>query len=761
MAENFSVLVSAEFDNSSVNKLQSDIKKALKGEPIPIKIDIGDAEKQINSLKQQIETLSKIKISSPTLSSGGKDNNIKKSISEITQAYNDLLKIQKQYNSTKIKITGLDTEKDAKQISVLSGQLQRLQADYNNLNQAFGKHFSTDQIDNLNRVAEITGNKIDAINAKLQDTSALNKKKEEINNINADYQRLMETLKKVNATEFNLTKLKSSEGNTAQITELENKLKSLKSTYQQLYDTTNQKLSPTQMNSIIKETENAKSKLKELDAKLQDTKKKQDELLGQRRTAFNSQIDVWVKGNSAALKTFGADIERIKRELKSCDNTGLTKLKAEFREVQQQAKLAGVATQTFGDRIKSAISNIPNALTSSLAMYFNSMTLFTKVFNSIRDGISTVKDLDTALVDLQKTTTASASQLNDFFFEANDVAKKYGSTTQEIIQSAADWSRLGYSLTDSKQMAKLSSQMKSISPGMTIDEATNGMVSAMKAYGIEANQVLDGLMSKVNKIGNTAALTNSDIMVGLEHSASAMKAMGSSLEENIALFTAIQEISQNASKSSNALRSVALRVRGYNEETEELDENLINITGDVIDLTKVASNNFKGVSLFTDETQTEYKDLYQYFKEISEIYDEIAAKPRQELLEKLFGKTRAAEGAALIQNFEAAEKAMNNMANSAGSADAELATIEQSMEYKLNRLSETATGIMQNLFQRDDMKAVIDGFSNVLELLDSLTEKLGLFKTLGLGLSAALSLNNIGRDKLFSLKIQSLCVLYI
>lgn len=91
----------------------------------------------------------------------------------------------------------------------------------------------------------------------------------------------------------------------------------------------------------------------------------------------------------------------------------------------------------------------------------------------------------------------------------------------------------------------------------------------------------------------------------------------------------------------NALRSIALRIRGYDEETEQLSDDLVNITGDVINLTKVASNNYKGVSLFTDATQKHYKDVYDYLEGISEIWDELDAKTKQTLMEKLFGKNRA------------------------------------------------------------------------------------------------------------------------
>ena len=60
----------------------------------------------------------------------------------------------------------------------------------------------------------------------------------------------------------------------------------------------------------------------------------------------------------------------------------------------------------------------------------------------------------------------SGSDLVSFYEEANDAAKKLGVTTKDIIQSAADWSRLGYSdKTSSTMMAKLAAQFSAISPG--------------------------------------------------------------------------------------------------------------------------------------------------------------------------------------------------------------------------------------------------------------------------------------------------------
>lgn len=209
------------------------------------------------------------------------------------------------------------------------------------------------------------------------------------------------------------------------------------------------------------------------------------------------------------------------------------------------------------------------------------------------------------------------------------------------------------------------------------------------------------------------------------------------LKDLSAVSYAVSNLVKGESNRLNALRSISLRIRGYDEETEQLSEDLVDIKGKVIDLTKTASNP-QGVSLFTDETQTEYKSIYQYLQEISQIYDELGAKEKQDLMELLFGKNRANIGQAILQNFSAAEKAMDNMSNSAGNADAEMEVIEQSIEYKLNALKETWVGIAQDLFNREDVGNMVERLTDLSEAIGWLVDKLGLVGTAvaGIGITA-------------------------
>lgn len=364
---------------------------------------------------------------------------------------------------------------------------------------------------------------------------------------------------------------------------------------------------------------------------------------------------------------------------------------------------------------------------------------------SVQDGlrlaqnaINTVVELDTALVDLKKTTSMTSTELNKFYYDANDVAKQMGVTTQEIIEQASAWSRLGYSSKEaSTEMARLSSKFAAISPGMDTTEAQEGLVSIMKAFDVETSEVESKIINKINVLGNKFAENNQDVVEGLKRSSAAMAAMNQSFEDTAALFTGGMEILQDAESMGTALRTLSMRMRGYSEETGELDNELVNLKGDVLDLTKTA-NNAQGISIFTDATQQHYKSMVQYLGEIADEWDQISEVNQTALLQKLFGKNRAQAGAAILGNFDQVRKAIQEMEDSAGSADREMEAIESSLEFKINRLKETWVGTAQQIADRGDIGKGIDALYEVSEAIGFIIDKVGILNIGIVGLTAAL-----------------------
>lgn len=418
----------------------------------------------------------------------------------------------------------------------------------------------------------------------------------------------------------------------------------------------------------------------------------------------------------AKIKAYYAEIES------GNPSMSLDKIHGEILKIYNAEVEAGRAGRTLWDTLKnSGFHQIAAQMAGMVGVY--------DVINLGRNAFNTVKELDYALVDLKKTTAMNESQLESYYYDANDVAKQMGVTTKEIIDQSSAWSRLGYNTAEaSKTMAQLSSQFASISPGMDTTTSQEGLVSIMKAWNIGYQDVKSEIMDNINALGNSMAEDNQDIVEGMERSAAALASVGTSYQDAFAMFSGIQEVLQNAEVSGRALRSIAMRVRGYDESTEELSEDLKNVTGELTDLTKTAEHT-QGVSIFKEGSTTEFKSLVDYFGEIHDIWDEMSQKQQNDFLQKAFGKTQAQAGAALIQNYSAVTKSLEVMDNAAGSSDREMETVKQSITYKLNELKETWVGTVQDLANRKDLSLIMSGLIGISKGLGFVIDKLGLVPT--------------------------------
>ena len=420
-----------------------------------------------------------------------------------------------------------------------------------------------------------------------------------------------------------------------------------------------------------------------------------------------------------------AQFQQLRENLKRVDNQmDLRKWTAQFSTFKSEVKAAGKNMQSLGDILKNNVGKV--------LQWVSATTLLFRAFRLLRSALTTIVDLDTAMIDLQKVTTATREEYDRFYHSANGTAKALGVTTEEVISQTAEWARLGYAMQDAARLAENSAIFEAISPDMDITQATDGLVSIIKAYDLDVEDSLDGIISKVNEVGNKFAVSNGDIVEAMTRSSAAMAAANNTFEETVALATAAIEITRDAATVGNGLKTLSMRIRGYDEETEEYSADVSELTGTIADLTKVASNNNRGISLFEADDPETYRSTYDILSDIADIWDELTDKNRANLLEALFGKRQAQIGAAILSNFDQARSAIVKMEESAGNAGREMDKITQSLDYKLNALKETWVGVAQNLFQTDGMKLVVDALNLVSNGIDQLTEKLGLFGTIGL-----------------------------
>lgn len=807
MAEEFKVLIGTELDTASIDSLKQQIS-GIKTNPVKIKIDTSDVTSQINKIKNQIQNLSGIKIN---LTGGNVGGEAVKNVSEATKVYNDLMRIQKQLNSTRIKINGLDATKDTKQIGILSGQLQRLQADYNNLYHTFNKHFSTDQLDNLNRAFEVTSNQISATNAKMSDTSAIKQQE-------TAFKELLNISQQISKTELKIGGLKGIGGHSNEVAELESQLNNLRNTYQQLATSMQGNLSTDQLRTLSQQTYDTADKLNVLNARIQDTKQKlantslnnfandagkinkiteqfvnlktktvevesamtkfkqsvlnmnvakqsgdvdkivqsyneyenaikrvsaelkrasSVDSLNHARTNLSSQMDVWLNNNSAAAARFGIQIKALQKELASCDATRLNGIKTEFTEITRQAQIAGVATQSFGDKFKDQLSK--------LSTYFSASMLIMTSIRGLKEMYQNVMDIDTAFTELKKVTDETDASYNKFLSNAASNAKEIGTTIDNYITSSADFARLGYTFNQSQELAKVANIYNVVGDDITdVNEATQSIISTMKAFGIEADNSIS-IVDKFNEVGNDFAISSGGIGEAMTRSASSMAAANNTIDETIALITAANTVVQDAPRVGNAFKTISMRIRGAKTELKEagLDaDGMAESTAKLREEIKALS----GVDIMINDDT--FKSTYQIMDELSAKWQNLTDIQQASITELIAGKHQGNVMSSLMNNFNIARQALDVSLNSEGSAMKEHKKWMESLEARVQKLAATFQSLSQTFLSSDFLKGLVDGLTSIINIIDVVLDKFDVMPVLISAISMALSFKGIGFVKL-------------
>ena len=330
-----------------------------------------------------------------------------------------------------------------------------------------------------------------------------------------------------------------------------------------------------------------------------------------------------------------------------------------------------------------------------------------------RDAVQAVKELDNALTELRVVSNASDYSLSQVSKQAYQLAQNLGSTTSEIVKSITDWRRLGETIEDSLKLAENAAKL-SVGGLMEVSSATESLVSAMKAYGYEVQEV-SSIVDKFIYIGNNYSITSEDLATSLEKSSGALVAAGNSLEQAMALEVAGNTVIQDADSVSNALKAISMRLRGtkgsalseIGEDTDGLVESASKLYTKVKQLTKTLSNP-EGVEII-DKTNNSYKSTYQILLEISKVWNEIGDIQQAELLESLAGKVRGSAVAAILSQ---GEQAIENSLNS--------------IEKKTKQLSNELKNLANDVIQSNTLKGIVDFGTKTISLLDKIIPKVNL-----------------------------------
>lgn len=444
------------------------------------------------------------------------------------------------------------------------------------------------------------------------------------------------------------------------------------------------------------------------------------------------------------LALYAEDLKALEQQLRNGAITAddfrlrMTQIRSGVSSATTTIKSAGEATQTWGQRI--------GTLSAKFGTWFSITRVIMAAYRAVRQMVTNVIELDTAMTELKKVTDGTDATYESFLVRATSRAKELGAALSDTVNATADFARLGYGIEDAEKLADAAIVYKNVGDGIEdIGDASESIIATMQAFHIPAEQVMS-IVDRFNEVGNNFAISSRGVGDALLRSAAALQSANNTLDESIALATAANTIVQDPEKVGTTLKTVAMYLRAAKTDAEDAGESTEGMANSVSELREeILALTGGKVDIQIDEDT--FKSTYQILKELSAVWGELTDVSQANILEMIGGKRNSNVVSALLEDFSIAEEAVVTSANSAGSALEENEKVLESIQGKLDIMKATFEALSQNLIGTDIVKFVIDMGTGLMELINSILKvvnALGGLKTVLLAVGSALLISKGG-----------------
>ena len=409
-------------------------------------------------------------------------------------------------------------------------------------------------------------------------------------------------------------------------------------------------------------------------------------------------------------------------------NLGNVSGKNSFKKTGDSAKEASKGVDKLNQNLDKTNKHIKNqtfatdnwAYNWSKAMQsfltYNTVTqFFNTVSNGIQDMIMNVKELDDSLTELKKVTDLEGESLNKFVKEAYSTGESVAKTGKEMIDAATSFAKAGYGEDEILQLGKVANMYTNIADEeISAADSADFIIAQLKAFKLESenvNKTLENsyhIIDAVNEVSNNYAVSSADIATNMGKASAVMSNAGNSMEQMIGLMTAGTEITRNASKVANGLKTITLRLQGMDDEGEESLE---------LQAQMEALFNKLGVSVY--DANGELKNTYDILATLAPVYKDLSNAEKAYVTETIAGKYQAQNAAAILMNWGTAVDATTTALNSNGSAARENEAVLDSIQGHLQRLTSAWEELSTEFINSDFLKVILDIGTALLKVANS------------------------------------------
>lgn len=417
-----------------------------------------------------------------------------------------------------------------------------------------------------------------------------------------------------------------------------------------------------------------------------------------------------IKVDTSSVKTAQKDIQNLKQEIENT-NKQTIKPAVDTTTLTQTESVMKRLTSSFGELLK-------------LRAGYSVISLFTSAIGQAKQSIM---EFDSALTEYNKVTQLSSDGMEKQISKLKGYAKEVGRTTSEMIQGTTGWKKAGFTDEDASILSKVTALYQNTADEvMSTSQATDILTSIIKAYNIQASDSIQ-ITDKINKVSADFAVSSGDIGNGLKVASASMSTMGNSLDQTTALLTAGTTIFQHqSSQVARGLNTIGLNLTKNKTKLEQY-------------------------GIATTDSNGKLRSTYDILKDLHGVWDKLGeTQERADLGMTLAGKNQYKILSAIMNQWDVAEKSLNESMNAQGTTMKQNEVFMDSLQAKINTLKGSFETLVLSGGFGNLAKVILDITSNTLNLINTL----GGLKTILLGVASVVTIINAERIATNILKIK-------
>lgn len=364
---------------------------------------------------------------------------------------------------------------------------------------------------------------------------------------------------------FNNTAFKNNPINN-EVAEQKNKINGLSTEYQQIKTILQGDIDPIGIKSVGAVLRNLKVEFDTVQAETDELKAKLNLSRDLNRMSkdidiLRNRIAIFRSENTKSEKMMGGTFDSLDarlRDLKKLtdsnilDKQAFANISRDFRNAEKEVKKFGrsgkTVFQTLGEQAKKFSS------------WMSLTYIIASLARSVRGAISELKEINTVLTEISKTSDRTSESLERLGKTSFDRASQYGRKASDYLTGVQEMSRAGFGEQESEDMAELSVLAQSAGD-MTAELANQYLIATNAGYKLEGNaKRLNSILDSQNFITNRNALNLSELAEATKIVSSQASQAGIGIDEMTAavgtMIATTQQGGEVASRSFKGRRTI-------------------------------------------------------------------------------------------------------------------------------------------------------------------------------------------------------------